>query len=351
MKAIRQQKHGDPDVLHWAETPAPQAEPDEVIVTVAASAVNRADLSQRQGRYPVPPGTVDVLGLECSGTVSHIGTEVTGWHVGDPVCALLTGGGYAQQVAVPADQLLPIPPGVGLVDAAALPEAACTVYSNLVHDAGLDAGDTVLVHGGGSGIGTMAIQVITAMGARAIVTCGSDERAQRCLDLGATAAINYRTTDFTEAVLELTDGRGAGIALDCVGGPYLNRNIDALASDGTLLIVGLQGGNRTDIDLQPVMRRRLTIRGSTLRARPRHDKAQIVAGTEAHLWPLIAAGKIQPLVDCVVPMPDAAQAHRRMESGRQFGKILLSLSTADDHEARQDEKTHVRPGRLHTNPR
>ncbi|GAB3570931.1 NAD(P)H-quinone oxidoreductase [Amycolatopsis endophytica] len=328
-------------MLHWAETPAPRAEPDEVIVTVAASAVNRADLSQRQGRYPVPPGTVDILGLECSGTISSVGGEVTGWRIGDPVCALLTGGGYAQQVAVPADQLLPIPPGVSLLDAAALPEAACTVYSNLVHDAGLDTGDTVLVHGGGSGIGTMAIQVITAMGAQAVVTCGSDERARRCLELGATAAINYRTTDFTDAVLDLTDGRGADIALDCVGGPYLNRNIDALAVDGTLLVIGLQGGNRTGIDLEPVMRRRLTIRGSTLRARPRHDKAHIVAGTEAHLWPLIAAGKIQPLIDSVVPMPHAARAHRRMEAGRQFGKILLAAPTDDKHRDREDEKTEA----------
>jgi len=317
---------GGPDVLTWAEVADPPPPgPGEVTLAVAATAVNRADLLQRQGFYPPPAGAPPYPGLECSGTVVAIGPEVVGWAVGDAVCALLAGGGYAERVNAPAGQLLPAPTGVDLVSAAALPEVACTVWSNVFMLAGLRAGERLLVHGGGSGIGTLAIQLGRAAGAFVLVTAGSAAKLERCAELGAHIGINYRESDFVEAVRAATDGHGADVILDLMGASYLARNVDALAVNGRLVVIGLQGGAKAELDLGKLLGKRAAILATTLRARPGAEKDAIVAAVREHVWPLIEAGTVRPVVDRVLPIADAADAHRLIESGGAFGKVLLAI--------------------------
>jgi putative PIG3 family NAD(P)H quinone oxidoreductase len=297
-----------------------------VVITTVAAGVNRADLSQRLGFYPPPPGAPPYPGLECSGHITAIGSGVAHWQLGDEVCALLSGGGYAERVAVPAGQLLPIPGGVSIQDAAALPEAMCTVHSNVVADAGLAPGELLLVHGGSSGIGTTAIQVARALGGRVACTAGSAEKLAACRELGAELTINYREQDFADAVLEFTGGRGADVILDIVGGSYLARNVHALATGGRLIVIGLQGGSNGDIDLGQLMRKRAAVRGSTLGSRPPTEKAAIVARTREDLWPRVSAGQIRPVIHKVLALDQAAEAHREMDNSRHIGKILLSTT-------------------------
>ena len=323
MKAIVFSAPGGPEVLTWSEVPDPVPGDGQVLVEVAAAAVNRADLLQRQGRYDPPPGSSEILGLECSGRIAALGPGVSGWAVGDEVCALLTGGGYAQKVAVPAGQLLPVPEGVDLVTAAGLPETVCTVWSNVFMAAGLQPGETLLVHGGASGIGTTAIQLAKALGAKVLVTVGSKEKAQRCLELGADGAIDYRTEDFVERVGELTDGHGADVILDIMGASYLARNLDALAVSGRLVNIGMQGGSKAELDLGKLMRKRAAVLATTLRARPAAEKAAIVAAVREHVWPLLTSGGLRVVVDRLVPLPEAAEAHRVVEASDHVGKVLL----------------------------
>jgi putative PIG3 family NAD(P)H quinone oxidoreductase len=326
MRAITIDSPGDPEVLGLHDVPAPEAAPGQVLVDVVAAGVNRADVLQRQGHYPPPPGASELPGLEVSGHVAALGEGVEGWAVGDAVCALLEGGGYAEQVAVPAGQLLPVPEGVAVADAAALPEVACTVWSNLVLEAGLTAGETVLLHGGSSGIGTMAIQVARALGARVAVTAGSQAKLEACRDLGAQVLVNYRTQDFVEEVRSATDGHGADVILDVVGATYLDRNIRTLATGGRLVVIGLQGGVKAELNLG----RLLTVRGrviaTSLRSRPADDKAAIVAAVREHVWPMVAAGRVRPVVHARFPLADAAAAHRALEESHHIGKILLDVS-------------------------
>lgn len=321
MHAIRITEPGGPEVLAWSEVPDPVLKEGEVLVDVAATAVNRADVAQRQGNYAPPPGASEYPGLECSGTIVEVGPGVEGGSVGDRVCALLSGGGYAERVAVPAGQLLPIPHGMDLLEAAALPEVACTVWSNLVMVGRLKAGETVLLHGGGSGIGTFAIQFARALGARVAVTAGSDEKLERCRELGAEITINYRTEDFTERMR--AEG-GADVVLDIMGGSYLDANLRSLATNGRLVIIGLMGGRRSEIDLGRMLAKRLSVQATTLRSRPAVEKAEIVSGVLEHVWPLVEKGTIRPVVDRTVPLRDAAEAHRVMESSAHTGKILLA---------------------------
>ena len=323
MKAIVFTEPGGPEVLTWSEVPDPVPGAGEVLVEVAAAAVNRADLLQRQGYYNPPPGSSEILGLECSGRIAALGPGVSGWGVGDRVCALLTGGGYAQRVAVPSGQLLPVPESVDLVDAAGLPEAVCTVWSNVFMAAGLQPGETLLVHGGASGIGTTAIQLAKALGATVLVTVGSKEKAQRCVELGADAAIDYKNEDFVERVHELTGGHGADVILDIMGASYLARNVDALAVSGRLVNIGMQGGSKAELDLGKLMRKRAAVLATTLRARPPEEKAAIVAAVREHVWPLVASGAFRVVVDRRVPLPDAADAHRAVEASDHVGKVLL----------------------------
>lgn len=323
MHAIVITEPGDPDVLTWTEVEDPVPGPGEVLVDVAASGVNRADLMQRQGFYPPPPGAPPYPGLECSGTIAAVGPEVTGWKPGDAVCALLAGGGYAEKVAVPAGQLLPAPPGISLAHAAALPETTCTVYSNVFLGARLQAGETLLVHGGASGIGTMAIQLGKQAGATVAVTASSAEKLKTCRELGADITINYRDEDFVQSIKDATQGRGADVILDIIGAAYLARNVDALAPDGRIAIIGLQGGRQAELDLSKLMAKRGTIMATTLRARPRDQKAQIVRAVREHVWPLIDAGEIRPVIYRELPFPQAAEAHRIMSASSHTGKILL----------------------------
>jgi putative PIG3 family NAD(P)H quinone oxidoreductase len=290
-----------------------------------ASGVNRADLLQRQGHYDPPPGAAPYLGLECSGRVAVLGAGVTGWQVGDEVCALLAGGGYAEQVAVPAGQLLPVPSGVDLVTAAALPEVTCTVWSNVFMLAGLQPGETLLVHGGGSGIGTMAIQLARRVGARVAVTAGSAEKLDRCAQLGAEILVDYKEQDFVDEVRAATGGHGADVVLDLIGAKYLARNVDVLAPNGRLVVIGLQGGTRAELDLGQLLRKRAAVLATALRSRPAEEKAAIVASVRENVWPLVESGAVRPVVDRVLPMPKAAEAHRLLESGKTFGKVLLEV--------------------------
>jgi putative PIG3 family NAD(P)H quinone oxidoreductase len=324
MKAITIPEPGGPDALVWTEVPDPQPGPGEVLVDVAATAVNRADLLQREGHYNPPPGASPYPGLECSGRIVELGPDVEGWAVGDEVCALLSGGGYAEQVVVPAGQLLPVPAGVTLQDAAALPEVVSTVWSNVFMLAGLRPDETLLVHGGTSGIGTMAIQLARSLGARVIVTVGSAEKAQRSRELGADVAINYRGEDFVAAVRDATDGHGADVILDNMGAKYLARNIDALAVNGRLVVIGMQGGTKAELDLGALMGKRAAVLSTSLRARPPEEKAAIVASVREHVWPLLESGAVRPIVDRVLPMADAAEAHRVVEASDHMGKVLLA---------------------------
>jgi putative PIG3 family NAD(P)H quinone oxidoreductase len=317
---------GGPEVLTWAEAPDPVCGPGEVIVDVAATAVNRADLLQRQGFYPPPPGASEILGLECSGVISEVGADVTGWSVGDEVCGLLSGGGYAERVAVPAGQLLPRPAGVELATAAALPEVTCTVWSNVFLLAGLRKGENFLVHGGSSGIGTMAIQLAARAGARVFTTAGTEAKLAVCRELGADVGINYREEDFVERVAEETGGAGVDVVLDNMGAQYLARNVDALATGGRLVSIGMQGGTKAELDLGKLMRKRGSVHATTLRSRPatgRGSKAEIVAAVRHDVWPDVERGVIRPIVDRRLPMSRAAEAHAVVEASEHIGKVLL----------------------------
>jgi putative PIG3 family NAD(P)H quinone oxidoreductase len=323
VNAVTMTGPGGADVLGWGNMPDPQPGPGEVLVEVAASAVNRADLLQRMGFYPPPPGASDVLGLECSGRVAALGPAVQGWRVGDEVCALLAGGGYAELVAVPAGQLLPVPAGVDVVTAAALPEAACTVWSNLVLTAGLAAGESVLVHGGASGIGTIATQVAAALDAAPVIcTVGSAAKAAAVAHLGATHVVDYHEQDFVAAVHEIT-GRGVDVVLDIIGASYLARNLDVLAPDGRLVVIGLQGGATAEIDLGRLMVNRQSVHAATLRARPIEQKAAICRAVVEGLWPLVEAGRVRPVVHTSYPMTEVAKAHQLVEESAHVGKVLL----------------------------
>ncbi|MEU5720855.1 NAD(P)H-quinone oxidoreductase [Micromonospora sp. NPDC047738] len=322
MHAITIPKPGGPEALVWSEVPDPEPGPGEVVVEVSASAVNRADLLQRQGQYPPPPGAPAYPGLECSGMVAALGPGVTGWAVGDEVCALLAGGGYAERVAVPAGQLLPVPRGVDLVDAAALPEVACTVWSNVVQLARLAEGETLLVHGGGSGIGTFAIQLGVALGATVVVTARSGKH-DRLRELGAAHAIDYREQDFVEEVRRVTDGRGADVILDIMGAAYLPRNVAALATGGRLVVIGMQGGRKGELDLGMLLAKRGSVHATALRSRPLDEKAGIVRGVREQVWPLVESGAVRPVVHARAKLADAADAHRLLETSDHLGKVLL----------------------------
>jgi putative PIG3 family NAD(P)H quinone oxidoreductase len=323
MHAVVITEPGGPEVLQWTEVPDPVAGPGEVVIDVAASAVNRADVMQRQGFYPPPKGAPPYPGLECSGTVAAVGDGVTGWQPGDQVCALLAGGGYAEKVAVPAGQLLPVPQTTTLAEAAALPETVCTVYSNVFQGARLVKGETLLVHGGGSGIGTTAIQLGKHAGAIVAVTAGSEHKLEACRQLGADILINYREDDFAEKLLEATGGHGADVILDIIGAGYLAKNLAALAPDGRIANIGLQQGRRAELDLSALMAKRGTIMSTTLRARPAAQKAAIVADVALHVWPLVDAGALRPVVDRELPMSQAGEAHRIADASGHTGKIVL----------------------------
>ncbi|MEU5943037.1 NAD(P)H-quinone oxidoreductase [Micromonospora sp. NPDC047548] len=325
MRAITIPEPGGPEALVWAEVPDPEPGPGEVVVDVRASAVNRADLLQRQGHYPPPPGAPAYPGLECSGVISSTGRDVTAWAVGQEVCALLAGGGYAERVAVPAGQLLPVPAGVDLVDAAALPEVACTVWSNVVRLARLGRGETLLVHGGGSGIGTFAVQLGVALGATVVVTARSAKHG-RLRELGAAHTIDYREQDFVEEVRRVTDGHGADVILDIMGASYLGRNVAALADGGRLVVIGMQGGRKAELDLGALLAKRASVAATALRSRPLDDKAEIVRGVREQVWPLVSSGAVRPIVDRRLPMTEAAEAHRLVESNEHVGKVLLTTS-------------------------
>ncbi|MEU8230087.1 NAD(P)H-quinone oxidoreductase [Actinoplanes sp. NPDC048967] len=322
MHAITIEDPGGPEALVWAEVPDPSPAAGEVVVEVTAAAVNRADVMQRQGHYPPPPGSPPYPGLECSGVITAIGADVTGHHVGERVCALLAGGGYAEQVAVPAGQLLPIPQQMSVQEAAALPEVACTVWSNVVDIARLRKGETLLIHGGGGGIGTFAIQLGQALGARVLVTA-REAKHEQLRALGADLVIDYTSADFVAETREATGGRGVDVILDIIGAKYLDRNVAALAPDGRIAIIGLQGGRRGELDLGALMAKRGSVSATTLRARPAADKARIVKGVRERVWPLVDAGAIRPIIDRTFPMAEAAAAHRLMESSDHLGKILL----------------------------
>jgi putative PIG3 family NAD(P)H quinone oxidoreductase len=328
VRAVIITEPGGPDVLRLAEVPDPVAGPGEILIDVTAAGLNRADLMQRRGMYPPPPGASPYPGLECSGRIAGIDPDIGdggGFHVGDEVCALLAGGGYAEKVTVPAGQVLPVPGGVSLTDAAALPEVACTVNANVFQRAGLAPGETLLVHGGASGIGTMAIQLAKAIGARVACTAGSPAKLQRCRELGADLAISYPDEDFVEAIRDFTSGSGADVILDIMGAVYLQRNVMALGTGGRLVVIGTQGGTRGELDLGLLARKRASVAAATLRARPAAEKAVIVAAVREHVWPLITAGRVVPVVDRVLPLAEAPQAHRLMESGAHIGKILLAV--------------------------
>jgi putative PIG3 family NAD(P)H quinone oxidoreductase len=326
MRAVTISEPGGPEVLGWGEVPDPVCGPGEVVVDVAATAVNRADLLQRQGFYPPPPGASEILGLECSGVVSEVGEGVDGWAAGDEVCALLAGGGYAERVAVPAGQLLPRPAGVELATAAALPEVTCTVWSNVFMLAGLRRGESFLVHGGASGIGTMAIQLADRAGARVFATAGSDAKLDFCRELGADVLINYREEDFAERVAEETDGAGVDVILDIVGAKYLDPNVRSLAVGGRLVGIGMQGGTKAELDLGLLMRKRAAVHATTLRSRPPTGpggKAEIVAAVRHDVWPDVERGVIRPIIDRRLPMSRAAEGHRAVEASEHIGKVLL----------------------------
>jgi putative PIG3 family NAD(P)H quinone oxidoreductase len=324
MRAVRCNGAGDVDVLTWAEVADPVPGPGEVVIEVAASAVNRADLLQRMGLYPPPAGVSDTLGLECSGRITEIGAGVSGWAVGEPVCALLAGGGQAQLAVAPVGQLMPVPSGVDLVTAAALPEVAATVWANVVQLAGLTPGETLLVHGGASGIGTMAIQVGKALGATVITTAGSAAKLERCRALGADVTINYRDDDFVTATTAATDGRGADVILDLMGAAYLDRNLAALATNGRLVIIGMQGGTRAELDIAALLAKRGSVHATSLRARPIEEKAAICRAVVDGLWPLVEAGAVRPVVHTTLPMSHVAEAHRVIAAGEHVGKVLLT---------------------------
>ncbi len=325
MRAVTLPSYGGPEVLTLADVPDPVAGPGDVLVDITASAVNRADIMQRRGHYPPPKGAPPYPGLECSGTIAALGEGVGGWAVGDEVCALLAGGGYAEQVAVPAGQLLPRPAGVSLVEAAGLPEVACTVWSNVFLLAALQPGEVLLVHGGTSGIGTMALQLARRAGARAFCTVGSAQKAARAVELGAEQAFLYKESDFVALTREATDGRGADVVLDNMGASYLACNVEVLAPGGRLAVIGLQGGTTAELDLGALLAKRGTVRATSLRARPMQEKADIVQAVLAGVWPAVEAGEVRPVIDRVLPLDRVADAHWLVEASNHVGKVVLQV--------------------------
>jgi putative PIG3 family NAD(P)H quinone oxidoreductase len=323
VRAVIAREPGGPEVLEICERPNPQPQAGEVVIEVAASAVNRADLLQRQGRYPPPPGASDILGLEASGTVSAVGAAVEHWAVGDRVCALLDSGGYADRVAVPAGQVLPAPARFELPDAAALPEVICTVWSNVFTLAGLQPDELLLVHGGAGGVGTMAIQLATALGARVAATVGSPAKAEFVRNLGADLVIDYRQQDFV-AEVRAYDSRGADVVLDNMGAAYLPRNVSVLATTGRLVVIGLQGGVKGELNLGALMSKRAAVIATTLRARPADEKAAIIASVAANAWPLLDDGSVRPIVHASFPLEEVSRAHELVEAGGHVGKVLLT---------------------------
>lgn len=326
MRAVEVHRPGPTGQLRVVEVPDPRPASGEVVIEVVAAGVNRADTGQRRGRYDPPPGASSFPGLECSGVISELGAGVDGWHVGDRVCALLAGGGYAEKVAAPAGQVLPAPTSVSLVDAAALPEAAATVWSNLFDLAGLTAGETVLIHGGSSGIGTMSVQLAVAAGARVAVTAGSAAKLEACRSLGASILVDYREEDFVSRLREATDGAGVDVVLDIVGGSYLQRNIDVLGMDGRLVIVGIQSGADAALDIRSVLSRRARVTGSLLRSRSVEEKTSIMARVAAEVMPLVEGGAVVPVVHTRMPLSAANEAHALLESSKHIGKILLTMA-------------------------
>jgi len=326
MIAIEIREPGGPEVLVPVERPRPVPGAGELLIRVVAAGVNRPDVMQRRGQYPAPPGASDIPGLEVAGTVEAVGPDVSGFETGNRVCALVAGGGYAEYCSAPAAQCLPLPDGVTFVQAAALPETFFTVWSNVFERGRLTAGEIALIHGGSSGIGTTAIQLAKAFGARVFATAGSPQKCAACERLGAELAINYRDTDFVAAVRERTGGRGVNLILDMVGGEYVARNIDALATDGRLVQIAVLGGAKAQINMVPILQRRLTLTGSTLRARPVADKGAIAQALVARVWPLLAAGTVAPVIFQTFPLADAAEAHRVMESSAHIGKLVLVVA-------------------------
>ena len=326
MTAIAIARPGGPEVLVPEMRPVPAPGPGEVLVRVMAAGVNRPDVMQRQGRYPVPPGASDIPGLELAGEVVALGPGAARWKEGDRVTALVPGGGYAEYAVVHATNALPVPAGLDMTAAAAMPETFFTVWHNLFQRGGLEAGETMLVHGGSSGIGTVAIMLGTAFGATVLATAGSAEKCAACVRIGAGRAINYREEDFVAVVKEATAGRGADVILDMVGGDYVPRNYVAAAEDGRIVQIAFLHGSKAEVDLNPLMRKRLTHTGSTLRPRPVTVKAAIANGLEERVWPLIAAGHCHPVIDSVFPLREAAAAHARIDSGAHIGKIVLTVA-------------------------
>jgi putative PIG3 family NAD(P)H quinone oxidoreductase len=325
MDAIDPEQAGGPELLVPVRRPVPRAGPGELLIRVAAAGVNRPDLLQRRGAYPPPPGAPTIPGLEVAGTVAATGEEVPGELIGQRVCALIAGGGYAGYAVAPVGQCLPVPPALSLVEAAAMPETMFTVWTNLFERAYAMEGETALVHGGTSGIGTMAISLADLFGLRIIVTCGSDEKCRRAEELGAAHAINYRQEDFVEAVMRLTGGAGVDIVLDMVGGDYLSRNLACLAEDGRHVSIAVQRGATAEVDIARIMMRRLTLTGSTLRPRTTAFKALVADELARAVWPHVEAGKLKPVIDSTFPLARAADAHRRMEAGEHVGKIVLEV--------------------------
>jgi putative PIG3 family NAD(P)H quinone oxidoreductase len=325
MTAIEIAESGGPEVLRPVERPVPMPEADEILIAVAAAGVNRPDVVQRLGLYPPPPGASDLPGLEVAGTVAAVGEGVTQWREGDRVCSLIAGGGYAEYATAPAPQVLPLPSGFDMIRAAGIPETFFTVWSNIYDRGHLTAGESILIHGGSSGIGTTAIQLACEFGATAYVTVGSAEKAAFCEKLGAAKAINYREQDFVEEIKALTDGAGVDVILDMIGGDYLPRNIRVLSPDGRLLQIALMGGAKGELDLGRVMTRRLTVTGSTLRPRPVEVKGAIAGSLLAHVWPLFEAGKVGPVIHQTFPLAEASKAHELMESSSHIGKIILTV--------------------------
>jgi putative PIG3 family NAD(P)H quinone oxidoreductase len=327
MTAIRIREPGPPDVLEPVERPTPEPGDGEVLIQVAAAGVNRPDLMQRAGRYPPPPGAPDIPGLEVAGTIVAVGPEVASWTAGQNVCALLAGGGYAEFAAAPAPQCLPVPRGLTLVEAAALPETFFTVWTNVFERGRLAAGESLLVHGGSSGIGTSAIQMARARGARVFATAGTAEKCAACERLGAERAVNYREEDFVAAIRHLTGGRGVDVVLDMVGGDYLRRNLEVLAPEGRLVQIAFLEGSTVEVNLWTLMAKRLTITGSTLRPRTVAQKGAIADAVRREIWPLVEGGRIRPVIHATFPLARAAEAHRLLESGTHIGKVVLTVTT------------------------
>ena len=325
MKAVQVRTPGGPEGLVVAELPVPEPGAGEILVRVAAAGVNRPDVLQRQGNYPPPAGAPDTLGLELAGTVVAAGPQAERFRIGDSVCALVAGGGYAEYCVAPEPQALPVPNGLSVIEAAGVPETFFTVWTNVFERGGLKQGETLLVHGGSSGIGTTAIQLARALGIRTFATAGSTEKRRACEDLGAARAINYREEAFDEVVKRETGGKGVDVVLDMVGGDYVQKNIDCLAPDGRLVFIAFLKGPKVQVNLMPMMLKRLVLTGSTLRARPVEEKGRIARALEQHVWPLIESGRVKPVIDSTFPLDSVVEAHRRMDSGEHIGKIVLTV--------------------------